>query len=67
VRLEPADPVSRRLWSEVGRLADAVLVDGWTLVGGLMVQLHGVEAGETDLRVTSDVDIVADARAAGRF
>jgi hypothetical protein len=67
VRLDPADAVSRRLWSEVGRLADEVLADGWTLVGGLMVQLHAVEAGETDLRVTTDVDIVADTRAAGRF
>jgi hypothetical protein len=67
VRLEPSDPVSRRLWREVGRLADEVLVDGWTLIGGLMVQLHGVEAGETDLRVTTDVDIVADARSSDGF
>lgn len=32
-----------------------------------MVGLHGVEAGETDLRVTTDVDIVAEARSSGRF
>jgi hypothetical protein len=32
-----------------------------------MVQLHGMEAGEADLRVTTDVDVVADARAAGSF
>ncbi len=61
------DPVSCRLWIEVGRLADGVLVDGWTLVGGLMVQLHGLEGGEPDLRVTTDLDILADARSGGRF
>ena len=32
-----------------------------------MVQLHGYEAGEVDLRATTDIDIVADARAGGHF
>lgn len=30
----------------------------WTLVGGLMVQLHGIHAGVDAVRPTNDVDIV---------
>lgn len=60
--LAASDPASRRLWSEVGRLARQVLPGDWTLVGGLLVQLHAFEAGEANVRVTTDVDILADAR-----
>lgn len=67
VRLSLPDPASRRLWSEIGRLTTSVLPADWTLVGGLMVQLHAFEAGEIDVRVTNDVDILADARKRERF
>ena len=39
-----------------------MLPDGWTLVGGLMVQLHAYEAGDAGIRTTTDIDILADAR-----
>ena len=40
VKVLPSDPESASLWSDFGRLASQVLPEGWTLVGGLMVQLH---------------------------
>jgi hypothetical protein len=67
LRLDAGDSASRRLWSEVGRLATQVLPEDWTLVGGLLVQLHAFEAGEADVRATTDVDILADARKGDRF
>lgn len=62
IALAPSDEESARLWSDLGRLAAHVLPDGWTLVGGLMVQLHAYEAGETSVRATTDIDILGDAR-----
>jgi hypothetical protein len=62
VKILPTDPESASLWSSFGRLASRVLPEGWTLVGGLMVQLHAYEARVVDLRVTTDIDILADAR-----
>ena len=49
------------LWTAVGELA-ALLPGEWTLIGGLMVQLHAVEHGMTDVRPTIDVDILGQAR-----
>ncbi len=51
VKIAPEDAEAASLWSDFGRLASQVLPAGWTLVGGLMVQLHAYEAGETDVRV----------------
>lgn len=62
VKIAPEDAEAASLWSDLGRLASHVLPAGWTLVGGLMVQLHAYEAGETDVRVTTDIDILGDAR-----
>ncbi len=62
VKIAPEDAEAASLWSDFGRLASHVLPAGWTLVGGLMVQLHAYEAGETDVRVTTDIDILGDAR-----
>lgn len=45
-------------WPNVAEI-DAVLPhDTWTLVGGLMTQLHGIHAGIDAVRPTNDVDIV---------
>jgi hypothetical protein len=46
VKIAPDDAEAASLWSDFGRLASRVLPAGWTLVGGLMVQLHAYEAGK---------------------
>ncbi|GAA1365745.1 hypothetical protein GCM10009596_30200 [Arthrobacter rhombi] len=43
-------------WPNAFELADAVPSRHWTLVGGLMVQLHCIAAGVTPPRPTFDVD-----------
>lgn len=45
-------------WPSVAELAAALPRDSWTLVGGLMTQLHTVHHGLGILRDTNDVDIV---------
>lgn len=45
-------------WPQAVELVDVLPGDCWTLVGGLMVQLHAVRAGLPASRVTVDVDIV---------
>jgi predicted nucleotidyltransferase len=62
VKVAPADAEAKHLWSELGRLASRVLPKGWTLVGGLMVQLHAFEAGASGVRATTDIDILGNAR-----
>lgn len=62
IKVVPKDPESASLWRNFGRLASTVLPEGWTLVGGLMVQLHAYEAGDASVRVTTDIDILANAR-----
>jgi hypothetical protein len=64
IEIDPHDDASRRLWHAVGELT-AFLPEGWTLVGGLMVQLHAAEHGTEDVRVTVDIDILGQARPPG--
>lgn len=45
-------------WPSVTELADALPAGSWTLVGGLMTQLHTVHHGLGIVRPTNDVDIV---------
>ncbi|MBM6403303.1 hypothetical protein JQN72_03460 [Phycicoccus sp. CSK15P-2] len=45
-------------WPNVAELAAALPADRWTLVGGLMTQLHTVHHGLGVVRPTNDVDIV---------
>jgi predicted nucleotidyltransferase len=45
-------------WLNVAELADVLPADRWTLVGGLMAQLHTVHRGLGVVRPTNDVDIV---------
>lgn len=45
-------------WPNVAELAAAFPTDRWTLVGGLMTQLHTVHRGLGVVRPTNDVDIV---------
>jgi hypothetical protein len=53
------------LWEELGRLARDVLPAGWTLIGGLMVQIHAFELFGPEVRVTEDIDVLGDARRPG--
>jgi len=45
-------------WPSVAELADVLSAGSWTLVGGLMTQLHTIHHGLGVVRPTNDVDIV---------
>ncbi|MFE1592032.1 hypothetical protein [Nocardia sp. NPDC058705] len=45
-------------WPSVAELAQALPSGSWTLVGGLMTQLHTIHRGLGIVRPTNDVDIV---------
>lgn len=45
-------------WPNVAEIASVLAPNAWTLIGGLMVQLHGVSRGIGVVRPTNDVDIV---------
>jgi hypothetical protein len=45
-------------WPNVAEIEALLPHETWTLVGGLMTQLHGIRHGVHDLRPTNDVDIV---------
>lgn len=62
VRVDPVEPKAQRLWSMALELAEALGTEReWSLIGGLMVQLHGQEHGD-DLRPTGDIDLLGAAR-----
>lgn len=62
VVVRPRDDATRRLWALVLSLAEKFGADReWTLVGGLMVQLHGFERDD-DPRLTADIDVLGAAR-----
>jgi hypothetical protein len=64
IQIDLEDPQAVRLWTAVGELAER-LPGEWTLIGGLMVQLHALEHGITDVRATIDIDILGQARPQG--
>ena len=45
-------------WPDVAELAAVVPATAWTLIGGLMVQLHAAVAGLPVVRPTNDVDVL---------
>lgn len=55
------DPQTVALWTAVGELVEQ-LPGQWVLIGGLMVQLHALEHGVTDVRPTGDIDVLGQAR-----
>ncbi|HMJ04405.1 MAG TPA: hypothetical protein VK506_15800 [Conexibacter sp.] len=61
IEIDVDDEQTLQLWAAVGELAEW-LPGEWTLIGGLMVQLHAVEHGIADVRPTFDVDILGQAR-----
>jgi len=64
IDLDLDDAETLTLWTALGELAER-LPGAWTLIGGLMVQLHAVEHGITDVRATIDIDILGQARPQG--
>ncbi|WP_435738692.1 hypothetical protein V5D56_08940 [Cellulosimicrobium sp. PMB13] len=54
-------PAQTASWLGLFDLADR-MPDGWTLVGGQMVQLHCFERGFSPVRTTTDVDTVVHVR-----
>lgn len=64
IEISVADDESRALWKTVGSLAGKLPRD-WVLIGGLMVQIHALEQGVTDVRVTHDIDLLGQARPQG--
>jgi hypothetical protein len=62
LRIEPVTPEAKRLWALALSLARDLGADReWSLIGGLMVQLHGLEHDD-DLRPTTDIDLLGAAR-----
>ncbi len=62
IHISPPTDEASRLWGVALDLAEAFGVDmDWALIGGLMVQLHGVQHDD-DLRPTVDIDVLGDAR-----
>ena len=54
-------------WPQVAEIASVLGPENWSLVGGLMVQLHAINAGITTVRTTRDVDMIVHVEtAAGR-
>ncbi len=58
------DSETVELWAAVGDLVE-LLPRQWVLIGGLMVQLHALEHGVSDVRFTGDIDILGQARPQG--
>ncbi|HSK49426.1 MAG TPA: hypothetical protein VK889_02905 [Solirubrobacterales bacterium] len=62
IRIEVPTEESRRLWEKAVELSQELGEhEGWTLIGGLMVQLHAFEH-QSDSRLTDDIDVLGDSR-----
>jgi hypothetical protein len=64
IELPPLGALGTSLWHVLLDLREAT--DGWTLVGGHMVLLHGLEHGPAPARISEDIDLIADVRAQPR-
>ncbi|NUK03593.1 hypothetical protein HRW23_20910 [Streptomyces lunaelactis] len=62
LELPPLAGAADELWRLLLDLADVVDAP-WTLVGGQMVMLHGLQRGRPSPRVSADIDTVVDVRA----
>jgi hypothetical protein len=62
INIDPPTPEAGRLWAKALELSEAFGPgEAWTLIGGLMVQLHGFEHGSQS-RPTRDIDVLGDSR-----
>lgn len=64
IEIDLDDPATLTLWAAVGDLVQQ-LPQRWVLIGGLMVQLHALEHGVLDVRLTGDIDVLGQARPQG--
>jgi hypothetical protein len=64
IEVDLDDEESRKLWRALGDLVKSIPGE-WVLIGGLMVQLHALERGISDVRPTRDIDILGQARPQG--
>jgi hypothetical protein len=64
IEVDVDDDQARALWVAVSGLVEQ-LPDDWVLIGGLMVQIHALEHGLGDVRVTNDIDVLGQARPQG--
>jgi len=58
------DRAALELWAAVGELSRRLPAE-WVLIGGLMVQLHALEHGVGNVRITGDIDVLGQARPQG--
>lgn len=63
IEIDQADADGVALWQSMSELV-MFLPGEWVLIGGLMVQLHALQGGQT-IRVTRDIDVLAQARPPG--
>ncbi len=61
LRLPALAGYSEAIWGTLLELADAKLPD-WTLIGGQMVLLHALEHGAEPTRLSTDLDVLVNAR-----
>lgn len=62
IEINAPTPDARERWAKVLELAEILGSETrWSLIGGLMVQLHGFELG-SEARPTVDIDILGDSR-----
>jgi hypothetical protein len=61
IDLPPLGALESALWDALLDIADR-MPSGWTLIGGQMVLLHGLENGRVPPRVSEDLDLVVDVR-----
>jgi hypothetical protein len=64
IDIDLEDRESVELWAALGELVER-LPGEWVLIGGLMVQLHAIEHGVSDVRPTADIDLIGQARPQG--
>ena len=64
IEVDLDDPDAIELWKSLGELAKRLPGD-WLLIGGLMVQLHAVEHGVTQVRPSEAIDILGQERPPG--
>ncbi len=62
LQIDPPSEDATILWAKALEVAQALgETEDWTLVGGLMVQLHALEH-DRDTRLTADIDVLGNAR-----
>ena len=61
IELPPLGDLEDTLWLALLEIADQRTTD-WTLVGGQMILLHALEHGASPPRISTDLDLVVDAR-----